>query len=66
MSNIALAICLLSLGAILLIFHKRIASFWTWQQGGSMPSGVDYAMRYLLGPALIVVAGILVLVGVLK
>lgn len=64
-ANVALGTSLLALGSVLLILHGRIASFWTWQRGTPTPTGAHYFVRYLLGSVLLVVAGILVLTGVL-
>ena len=62
----ALGLCLLAFGVVWLIFSRRIASFWSVQTGVRVPSGGYYFLRYQLAPILVIVAGALLLLGVLR
>ena len=64
-ASVALGTALLVLGTILLIFSRRIAAFWSNQHETPIPAGAYYFVRYLFGPILVLIAGVLVLSGIL-
>lgn len=62
----AFGLCLIALGVPWLIFSRRYAAFWSRLTGMGVPTGAYYFLRYELGPILLLIAGGLLLLGVLR
>ena len=52
-------------GLVWLIFHRKIALYWARRDAQRMPRGAIYFVRYVLGPILVIAAGVLLISGVM-
>jgi hypothetical protein len=63
--TLPLAVGLLVVGTVLLVFHDRLAGYWSKASGKPIPRGLSYFYLYLLGPVFLLTLGVLALLSVL-
>ncbi len=62
--DLPLALALFAAGSILLVFHRRVAIFWSRAHGDRpVPSGCFYFYLYVLGPIFMVTMGVAALLA---